>query len=136
MPAAITHYLQCQRVLKLLEKSDSPVSVSREAYFWGAQGPDFFACHRFLPWWKGESLSRFGDRLHSAPPAETLAAMWRYVDEHPQDAYAVRMQWAFVSLCGGQRLSPFVQSQAEGMHRAEPSQSVEVCHNELESALI
>lgn len=136
MPAAITHYLQCQRVLKLLEKSDSPVSVSREAYFWGAQGPDFFACHRFLPWWKGESLSRFGDRLHSAPPAGTLAAMWRYVDEHPQDAYARSYAMGFLCHYAADSVChPFVQSQAEGMHRAEPSQSVEVCHNELESAL-
>ena len=114
MPAAITHYLQCQRVLKLLEKSDSPVSVSREAYFWGAQGPDFFACHRFLPWWKGESLSRFGDRLHSAPPAETLAAMWRYVDEHPQDAYARSYAMGFLCHYAADSVChPFVQSQTE-----------------------
>ena len=136
MPAAITHYLQCRRVLDLLEKSEPPVGVSREAYLWGAQGPDFFACHRFLPWWKGESLSHLGDRLHSAPPSETLAAMWAYVNERPRDVFARSYAMGFLCHYAADSVChPFVESQAASLLLAEPSQDANVCHNEIESAL-
>ena len=115
MPAAITHCLQCQRVLEQVKKEIPSFSVLREPFFWGAQGPDFFACHRFLPWWKGESLVEYGERLHADPPAATLSAMWKYAAD---------------SVC-----HPYIESRAETMRQADPSQDAGVYHNEVESAL-
>lgn len=136
MPAAITHCLQCQRVLEQVKKEIPSFSVLREPFFWGAQGPDFFACHRFLPWWKGESLVEYGERLHADPPAATLSAMWKYVREHPEDEYA--RSYAFGFLChyaADSVCHPYIESRAETMRQADPSQDAGVYHNEVESAL-
>ena len=135
-PAAITHCLQSRRVLAEVQKEEPSFSVAEEAYLWGAQGPEFFACHRFLPWWKGESLVKFGDRLHSAPPAETLAAMWAYVNERPKDVYARSYAAGFLCHYAADSIChPYVESRAAALHRADPSQEADVYHNEIESAL-
>lgn len=57
MPACLTHYYFAQSV-----REDLPDKASLDscAYAWGAQGPDFFFCHRFLPFWKGESIKEYG----------------------------------------------------------------------------
>lgn len=136
MPAAITHCLQCQRVLEEMQKDTPAFTVSRESFFWGAQGPDFFACHRFLPWWRGESLSEYGERLHEDSPAATLAAMWKYVREHPQDDYARSYACGFLCHYAADSVChPYIESRAEAMHQADPSQDTGVYHNEIESAL-
>ena len=59
MPAAITHYLHAKRVLEAMQKRESSFQMVGDAFYWGAQGPDFLFCSRFLPWQKG---CRIGDR--------------------------------------------------------------------------
>ena len=46
MPACLAHYYFAQNVRESLEEK---ASLHLCAYAWGAQGPDFFFCHRFLP---------------------------------------------------------------------------------------
>ena len=115
MPAAITHFLHSQRVLAGIKQAGRE-TFSPEAFAWGAQGPDFFYCHRFLPWWRGQSLAGWGDRLHDAPPAETLASMWRYVKAHPEDRYARSYAQGFLCHYAADSVChPFVEYRASLM---------------------
>ena len=135
MPAAITHFLHSQRVLAGTKQAGRE-TFSPEAFAWGAQGPDFFYCHRFLPWWRGKSLAGWGDRLHDAPPAETLASMWRYVKAHPEDRYARSYAQGFLCHYAADSVChPFVEYRASLMAKENPPQTESVCHNEIESAL-
>ena len=43
MPACITHHLFAQDLLARLSEA-----VDQSAFFWGAQGPDFLFCHRYI----------------------------------------------------------------------------------------
>ena len=63
MPACLTHSLFSQNVREALPNK---ASLDLCAYAWGAQGPDFFFCHRYLPFWKGKSIAEYADRLHRA----------------------------------------------------------------------
>lgn len=135
MPAAITHFLHSQRVLAETKQAEQS-TFSSEAFAWGAQGPDFFYCHRFLPWWRGQCLAGCGDRLHDAPPASTLASMWRYVREHPEDGYAKSYAQGFLCHYAADSVChPFVEYWASRMAEENPPQTESVCHNEIESAL-
>lgn len=136
MPAAITHCLQSQRTLDKLREQGAALPPSRDAFLWGAQGPDFLMCHRFLPWWKGESLARYGDLLHDLPPAKTLSAMWRYVNSRPEDGEARSYAMGFLCHYAADSIChPFVEYGARALAEKDPSQDEGVYHNEIESAL-
>ena len=92
MPACLTHYLFAQNVRESLEEK---ASLNLCAYAWGAQGPDFFFCHRFLPFWKGRSLKDYGGRLHRETPSKVLGAMRDFLKEHPDPVYRSYV-WGFV----------------------------------------
>ena len=79
MPAAITHYLLAERVMEEIKKKDLQQNLDGDAFFWGAQGPDFLFFHRALPWWKGESLREYGSRIHRAKPSETISILKEYM---------------------------------------------------------
>ena len=72
MPACLTHYYFAKNVRENLPDASS---LDACAYAWGAQGPDFFFCHRFLPFWRGRSLQEYGGRLHDETPYKVLGAM-------------------------------------------------------------
>ena len=61
----------------------------------GCSGPDFFFCHRFLPFWKGRSLKDYGGRLHRETPSKVLGAMRDFLKEHPDPVYRSYV-WGFV----------------------------------------
>ena len=60
MPACLTHYYFAKTVARFL--GETGLEKSPE-YLWGAQGPDFLFCHRYLPWMKGRNLRDYGDKL-------------------------------------------------------------------------
>ena len=41
MPAALTHYLQVERVINSLKKLHPCFEYNKNAILWGSQGPDF-----------------------------------------------------------------------------------------------
>ena len=63
MPAAITHYLQVERVVNGLKKLHPGFEYNKNAILWGAQGPDFILSHRCLPGQSGESIKKYGAYL-------------------------------------------------------------------------
>lgn len=132
MPACLTHYYFAQRV-----RDDLPEKASLDscAYAWGAQGPDFFFCHRFLPFWKGESLKEYGGRLHKELPSKVLGAMREFLKSHPDPVYRSYV-WGFVchySLdCSAH---PYINWLAKKMADQRPWETASTMHGEIESAL-
>ena len=132
MPACLTHYYFAQNVRESLEEK---ASLNLCAYAWGAQGPDFFFCHRFLPFWKGRSLKDYGGRLHRETPSKVLGAMRDFLKEHPDPVYRSYV-WGFVchySLdCTAH---PYVNWLAVELAKQRPWETPSTMHGEIESAL-
>ena len=80
MPSVLTHYYCALRVLRELEKKN--ISVQRDAFIWGTQGPDIFFYHRFMPWKKESSLTYMGKRIHNEPPSLYLETCGKILREH------------------------------------------------------
>lgn len=136
MPAAITHYLHAQRVLQELEKNNPEFTVIQDAFLWGAQGPDFLYCHRFLPCQKGDSLKKYGSKLHRDKPSKLFAAMREYFEASRQKE-TVR-SYLFGFLCHyslDRTCHPFIRFETSVLLEREPEQTESILHNEIESAL-
>ena len=105
------------------------------AYAWGAQGPDFFFCHRFLPFWRGRSLQEYGGRLHDETPSNVLGAMREFLKAHPDPVYRSYV-WGFVchySLdCTAH---PYINWLAQELVRQRPWETPSTMHGEVEAAL-
>lgn len=136
MPAAITHYLHAQRVLEQLQQTQASDERNLDAFLWGAQGPDFLYCHRYLPWQRGESLKDYAGKLHLENPSKTLALMREYYLRQPNKAMALSYIDGFLCHYSLDRIChPFIQSGAKALLEQEPAQDEETLHNQIESAL-
>ena len=134
MPAAITHYYHSQRVLEEI-KPLFP-QCQEDAFTWGAQGPDFFFCHRFLPWQRGEKLDMYAESLHDTPPSQTLSVMRDYYWSSGKDPVSLSYIYGFLCHYALDRLAhPFVEYGAARLLELHPDQTGEVFHNQIESAL-
>lgn len=134
MPAAITHYLLAERVMEEIKKKDLQQNLDGDAFFWGAQGPDFLFFHRALPWWKGESLREYGSRIHRAKPSETISILKEYMVSG--GGLAQSYMCGFLCHYSLDRTAhPFVNDSAAKLLERHPEQSLFVFHNEIESAL-
>ena len=132
MPACLTHYYFAQSV-----REDLPDKASLDscAYAWGAQGPDFFFCHRFLPFWKGESIKEYGTRLHEEKPSKMLGAMRDFLKTHPDSVYRSYV-WGFVchySLdCTAH---PYINWLSKELTSQRPWETPSTMHGEIEASL-
>ena len=132
MPACLTHYYFAQNVRENLPDASS---LDACAYAWGAPGPDFFFCHRFLPFWRGRSLQEYGGRLHDETPSNVLGAMREFLKAHPEPVYRSYV-WGFVchySLdCTAH---PYINWLAQELVRQRPWETPSTMHGEVEAAL-
>jgi len=136
MPAAITHFLHAQRVLNLFQKQGTKLELNKDAFLWGAQGPDFLYCHRYFPWQRGASLKEYAEKLHLEKPSKTLALMRKYLGLQPQAAATLSYVYGFLCHYSLDRLShPFIQYGAQALHEQNPEQDEDILHNQIESAL-
>ncbi len=136
MPAALSHALLAEKVLAMLHQDRPDLNIREAGYFWGAQGPDFFFFHRFLPWQKGESLQEYGGRLHEAPPAQTLQRMRVYIKAHPDRTEAASYVLGFLThFAFDSTAHPFVRYGARQLHLQQQPSTEDTCHNAIESAL-
>lgn len=136
MPAAIVHFLHAERVLEWYEKQDNRIQMNRNAFLWGAQGPDFLYCHRFLPWQKGTSLCEYAEKLHCEKPSSIFSAMKEYWELTGSNT--VVLSYIFGFLCHyslDRTCHPFIQAGARILYEQEPGQTEEILHNRIESAL-
>jgi hypothetical protein len=136
MPAAIAHFLHAERVLEQLDRQNLTIQSSRDAFLWGAQGPDFLYCHRFLPWQRGESLKEYAEKLHHEKPSRIFSAL-RDFCEHAEHSESV-LAYIDGFLCHyslDRTCHPFVRFASHALLAENPGQDEEVLHNRIESAL-
>ncbi len=134
MPAAVTHNIFAEKVLINL-KENMQIVINEDAYYFGAQGPDFLFMHRFLPWMRGESISEYGHKVHMAKPSQVLKIMKEFAkSEDGNRAYSYFLgficHYSLDSVC-----HPYVNFVAEELLEDEPEQSKNVFHGECEAAL-
>lgn len=135
MPAGLTHYYFAKNVLERLPGAGDTDAC---AYFWGAQGPDFLFCHRymrFLGLGKKEGLHKYGSLLHKTRPSLTLSSMRDFLEKHPDPTYRSYV-WGF--LCHyalDSTAHPYVNFLAEELAAQRPTEKPSTMHGEIESAL-
>ncbi len=136
MPASLTHYYFAKNVLQRLSESDRP---SHDAYFWGAQGPDFLFCHhyqRFIGLGKGEEgLKTYGNQMHSIKPSLTLSAMRDFLKKHPDPTYRLYVQGFLCHYALDSTAHPYVNALAEKLAGERRNETAGTMHGEIESAL-
>ncbi len=136
MPAAITHFFQAQKVLEQLKKQSEFASLNQDAFLWGAQGPDFLYCHRYLPWQRGDSLIEYATKLHIERPSKTLGAMRDFYNERSHSELVLSYIYGFLChYCLDRVGHPFVNYGTQVLLEQQPNQNEEILHNEIESAL-
>ncbi len=136
MPAAITHFFQAQRVLEKLKKHDDFAALNKDAFLWGAQGPDFLYCHRYLPWQRGSSLKEYASKMHLEKSSMTLQAMHDYYNIRCRDGLVLSYIYGFLChYCLDRIAHPFVHYGTQALLKQSPEQSEDILHSQIESAL-
>lgn len=135
MPAVICHYFLAQKVFDEINGKNSIPNLNKDAFMWGAQGPDILYCHRLFPWQLGKSLRNYGIKLHKDPPSKTLQSMQKY-DKNTHDPIALSYIYGFLCHYSFDRTAhPYVNYHAYTMHKKMPIQTMRVYHHEIETAL-
>ncbi|HEX2986428.1 MAG TPA: zinc dependent phospholipase C family protein [Caproiciproducens sp.] len=136
MPAAITHYLHAERVLEKLEQEHKSLSVNRNAFLWGAQGPDFLYCHRVLPWQRGKSLRDYAGKLHHEAPERVLQSMKSCYLQSGKAGTVLSYLYGFLCHYSLDRIGhPYIHFCAWDFGKQYSGQNEESLHNRIESAL-
>ena len=135
MPAVISHCILAERVKEGLEDIRPQLKINRNAFLWGASGPDPFFCHRLMPWCRQRSLSRYGSLIHNDPAYKILNFLADYARFNNDDiamSYALGFvtHYAFDSIA-----HPFVLYFSDKMAYKNKGKHQSVCHNEIEAAL-
>ncbi len=136
MPAAITHFLQAERVMEALNQKKGSEPVQRQAFLWGAQGPDFFYCHRVLPWQKGISLKEYGGKLHREKPSIFFDILREYYFLSPRDHTVLSYLYGFLCHYSLDRTAhPFIHFTTQALLKDNHNQDQKAMHHQIESAL-
>ncbi len=132
MPAAIAHYYHALQVWKQNGWKDS--SKFKDAFLWGAQGPDFFYFDRILQPWK-ENLRGIGSRLHREKPSHLLNAMRNF---QTSEGNQVTEAYLYGFLCHyslDRTVHPFVYWDVSNLRKLYPGRGDGFLHNQTESIL-
>lgn len=137
MPAAITHCFQALKALdEFQKKGGGSFSIDRDAFLWGAQGPDFLFFHNRLPKRKGKSLGEYGSRLHQGSPLPLLSALRGYVDRHSGDVSVRSYAYGFLCHYSLDRTAhPYVYYTVSALRKERPDKSESFLHCSIESVL-
>lgn len=136
MPAAITHFYHAQRVLEQLKQEKEFSALNADAFVWGAQGPDFLYCHRYLPWQQGEHLREYTAKLHLEKPSRTLGTMRDFYNQQKPNGLLLSYIYGFLCHYSLDRTAhPFVNYGTQALLEENPELGEEFIHNEIESAL-
>ena len=136
MPKCITHYMHAKKVLKKLPYALVD-GLDRDAYFWGAQGPDLFFTHRYLPFMRGKSISEYGERLHSeVKPSVLFRALRNYLTENADNKIAKAYVLGFVNhYVLDSRTHPYIHMLSAKLLEERAYETLTTMHAEIESAL-
>lgn len=82
MPGIISHFLCAEKAYGLIREKNLTGS-QKDAYLWGAQGPDLLFYHRFFPWDRGNKLIEYGTRIHNEKPSLMFEITRQYQNRGP-----------------------------------------------------
>ncbi len=133
MPACITHHLFAK---DLLDRLCEPVDET--AFFWGAQGPDFLFCHRYIQAAAKKdvkSLKEYGSALHRTSPTATLRAMRDFLARRPDRAYRSYVLGFLCHYALDSTVHPYVNARSHSLLEVRPWENASTLHGEIEAAL-
>ena len=134
MPACLTHYQFARKGLTELPAQDKE-NLNSCAFYWGAQGPDFFFCHRYFPWMKGKSLKEYGNKLHGTKPSLTFSALRDFLVRHSDPVYRSYVMGFLCHYALDSTAHPYINAFAETLLRERPYETHTTLHGEIEAAL-
>ena len=135
MPACLTHYHFAKNVLARLSQEEGQ-GIQECPFYWGAQGPDFLFCHRYLPWMKGRDLRDYGDKLHSeTKPSQTFLSLRNFLERHKDPAYRSYVLGFVCHYALDSTAHPYVNDLAAHLRKTRPWETQSTMHGEVEAAL-
>lgn len=135
MPACLTHYHFAKTVLSRLSQEEGQ-GIQECPFYWGAQGPDFLFCHRYLPWMKGRDLRDYGDKLHSeTKPSQTFQSLRNFLERHKDPAYRSYVLGFVCHYALDSTAHPYVNALATELAAQRPWETVNTMHGEVEASL-
>ena len=135
MPAIVSHYLLASKVYAGLSELRPDLELVRDAFIWGASGPDIFFCHRLFPYQKGRSLRKYGTMLHNMPADKLINYLVSFARAKNNDivmSYALGFatHYAYDAIA-----HPYILYKSEVMEYKRPEKHKSVWHNQIEAAL-
>ena len=136
MPAALTHYLQVERVINGLKKLHPNFEYNKNAILWGAQGPDFILSHQSLPGQTGKSIKKLGTYLQD----EDINNLKGIILKAAAGKIATGIERSYLigffchSILDRYAL-PFISFSAESFRRLNENRPLNVCRNIIKSTL-
>lgn len=136
MPAAITHYLQVERVLTGLAKLHPEFEYNKNAVLWGAQGPDFILSHRALPGQSGWSIKKYGAYLQEEEINNLRDEVFAAIPE--ENFTRLEKSYLIGFFCHSilDRLAlPFINYSSQSFADLNPDCDLQICRNNVKSTL-
>lgn len=134
MPGPLTHYYCAKRTLDALIKEN--IKLNKTAFLWGAQGPDIFFYHRYMPWNREKTLTEIGSRFHSSSPSKQFECAAEYIKSNgfAQQDYSYFLgnvcHYAADRIC-----HPFVFSWEDIYRERYPEKASFPWHSQIETSL-
>lgn len=135
MPAVVSHYLMSMRLIDDIAEFYPNLHLNKTAFIWGGNGPDFFFCHRIMPWQRGKSYTKVGTKLHKLEPEKSLnylLAHAKILESDTATSYVLGFlsHYAFDSVA-----HPYILYQADKMAKNGKNMHPSICHNDIEAHL-
>ena len=132
MPASITHYHHALKAWNRCGLKDRP--NLKDAFLWGAQGPDFFYYHHLLC--PGvENLRGIGSRLHHEQPSRLLSVMRDIQNSREDEIEASYLKGFLCHYSLDRTVHPFVFHDVSLLRGLYPGRGDSFLHNQVESVL-
>lgn len=132
VPSIITHYLFAKRLKNSLDEK-----LHKDAFFWGAQGPDFILTHNFLCKNGAKSIKKCGMYLQDMKFDELLKQLKEYVKIKNNNFLVKSYIKGLISHYVLDTMSfDFISYQAESLKsKSKNNISLRASRNEVKSAL-
>lgn len=100
MPAIITHWLLGKKVFPQLVDSDERLkNLSQASFLWGCQGPDVLFFQRMFPWQTGQSVSKYGGKMHLDPPSRIFSSLTGLIKTCDRELYNDILSYSLGMCC-------------------------------------
>jgi hypothetical protein len=136
MPAAVTHYLCGNRVLKLIKNNNIKDTITnrRSIFNLGTQGPDIFFYYGAWPWSKNKGIPKLGNRIHKEKTGKFFAEALKYIIESDEPSKGILTAYMYGYLCHyvlDCRIHPYVFYKTGFIRRGEEYSAKFNCYHRM-----